>query len=217
MNLKIKRAVFLNTVILAAFLLQVGCGTTGRQRSNDTRTTMKAVEQDYIQALAQVDATGASLDSIVNANQPDENKALQVYSDNVHKMKDMEQRLFDHADQMRSQQKDYFEEWRMQGNTYTNPQIQALSDQRRADLSAVFANIAEASVGVKGAFKAYMSDLVQIQTYLSTDLTPKGIAAITPTVQQSVSDGDSLKGAVNPVLTAIANARAELAQGANKE
>jgi hypothetical protein len=208
-------AVIFNAMILGVFLLQGGCGTTGRQRSNNTRGTMKDVEQDYNNAIAQLNATGASLDNIVSENQPDENKALQVYSDNVNKMRDIEKRLFEQSDEMRARQKNYFEEWRMQGNAYTNPQIQALSEQRRADLSANFANIANASVGVQGAFKAYVSDITQIQTYLSTDLTPKGIGAITPTAQQAVADGASLTSAIAPVLDAIASARAELAQGSN--
>jgi hypothetical protein len=105
----------------------------------------------------------------------------------------------------------------MQGNTYTNPQIQALSEQRRADLSEIFAKIAQAGVGVKGALKAYVSDIEQIRTYLSTDLTPKGIEAITPTVRKAIDDGAYLKDAVKPVLDAIADARAELAQGGTKQ
>jgi hypothetical protein len=208
-------AVLVNAMILGVFLLQGGCGTTGRQRSNDTRGTMKEVELDYTNAIAQLDATGESLNNIVSANQPDENKALQVYSDNVNKMRNIEKRVFEQSDEMRTRQKNYFEEWRMQGNTYSNPQIQALSEQRRADLSESFTNIANASVGVRGAFKAYVSDITQIQTYLSTDLTPKGIGAITPTAQQAVADGAGLKSAIAPVLDAIASARAELAQGSN--
>jgi len=73
------------------------------------------------------------------AGQSDEKKAFENYSDNVNKMDDLGKRLFERADQMRVQQRNYFEEWRMQGNTYTNPQIQALSEQRRADLNVTFA------------------------------------------------------------------------------
>ena len=216
MKFGITSAVIFNTLILGFAFSQTGCATTGNQRSANTRTTMKAVEQDYIQAAAQLNATGESLEALVNPNQPDKKKPFEKYSRDVDRMKNLEKRLFEHADKMQAQQKNYFEEWRMQGNSYTNPQIQALSEQRRADLSAVFARIAEASVGVKGAFKAYMSDIAQIRTYLSTDLTPKGIESITPTVQKAIMDGDNLKGAVNPVLATIREAREELAQGDNK-
>ncbi len=212
----ITSAVCLNSLILGAALLLTGCATTGNQRSANTRATMKDVEQDYIRSSEQVDVTRGSLEGIVNPNQVDEKKAFDRYSNDVSKMGNLEKRLNKQGDQMRVQQKDYFEEWRMQGNTYTNPRIQALSEQRRADLTAVFANIAESSVGVKGALKAYMSDLRQIRTYLSTDLTPKGIESITPTVQQAIVDGDNLKEAIKPVLSSMDDARGELAQGPNR-
>ena len=216
MKPRISPALLLNTMILGTFLYQAGCATTGNQQSADTRVTMKQVEEDYIQASAQVDITGESLEAIFDPDQPDEKKAFENYSLNVDKMKNQENRLSRQADKMRVQQRDYFEEWRMQGNAYTNPDIQALSEQRRADLTEVFARITEASVGVKGSFKSYMSDNEQIRAYLSTDLTPKGIEAITPVGQKAVTDGDNLKEAVNPVLAAIGDAREAMAQGEDK-
>jgi hypothetical protein len=90
------------------------------------------------------------------------------------------------------------------------------SEQRRADQNAVFVKIPEASVGVKGSFNAYMSDLKEIQNYLSNDLTPKGVEAISPIAQQAVMDGTSLQAAIYPVLNAVSNARGELTQGGTK-
>ena len=215
MNLRITQTVTFSAFILGAALFQFGCATTGNQRSADASNTMKAVEQDYMDTLTQIDVTNSSLQSLIEPGQPDEMKAYHQYSDNVYKMRDLGKRLLERAEQMNSQQKNYFAEWRMQGNTYTDPQIEALSEQRRADLGEVFANISVASVGVKGSLKAYISDNKQIKTYLSTDLTPKGVDAITPTVQQAIADGANLKDAVTPVLAAIGNARTELAQGGN--
>ena len=114
---------------------------------------------------------------------------------------------------MSAQGKEYFDEWRTQGSAYANPEIQALSEQRRDELSAVFARIPEASAGVKGAIQAYMSDISEIETFLSNDLTPKGVEAITPIARKAVTDGANLKDAINPVLYAISTARTELKQG----
>jgi hypothetical protein len=61
-----------------------------------------------------------------------------------------------------------------------------------------------------------MANIKEIQTYLSNDFTPKGVEAITPVAPKAARDGDSLKDAVNPVLSAIGSARAELAQGGTK-
>lgn len=216
MKFRINPSVIFSAITLGAVFLQVGCASTGNQRSANTNNTMKAVEQDYIDALAQVDITDGSLQSLIDQGQPNEKKAFDKYSDNVNRMENMGKRLFERADQMSAQQRNYFDEWRMQGNTYTDDRIQALSEQRRADLSEYFANISVASVGVRGSLKSYMSDIRQIRTYLSNDLTPKGVGELTPTVQKAIADGSSLKDAVSPVLAAIGSARNELSQGGNQ-
>lgn len=216
MKLGIKPTLLFSAMILGASIFLSGCVTTGIQRSTNTRITMRAVEDDYQQAIIQVSNTNASLELLIKMDQGDEKKAFDKYSVNVKKMKEVGKRLFEHADKMRGQQKEYFEEWRKQGNVYANPQIQALSEQRREDLSGFFVKISEASVGVKGSFKAYMSDLGEMKTYLSTDLTPKGVEAITPVVQKAVEDGEKLKDSIYPVVSSIDEARDEMAQGGNR-
>ncbi len=209
-------AVYFAAITLGVVTSLTGCSTTGMQKSAKTSATMQVVEQDINKAIIQADATALSLEALVRPGQSDVKKALEKYSDNVAKMETLGKRLIEHADEMSAQGKDYFEEWRKQGNLYTNPQIQALSEQRRADLSAVFVKIPESSIGVKGAFKAYMTDLREIQTYLSNDLTPKGVEAVTPITRKAVKAGNSLKEAANPILSAIGTARAELAVGGTK-
>lgn len=210
------RPPFLFTAMLMVGLLSIfGCTTTGMQRSTKAGNSMQAVENDIRQVVAQVDVTGASLNDLVKPGQSDVKKSFKKYSVNVDKMEKLQERYLEHADEMRVQGKEYFQEWQTQGDSYSSPQIQALSEQRRADQSAVFVKISEANVGVGGAFKAYMSDIREIEQYLSNDLTSKGIEAITPTTQIAVSDGVALQDAIQPVLYAIGQARGELAQGGN--
>ncbi|MDO8723335.1 MAG: DUF2959 family protein [Syntrophales bacterium] len=216
MKIKTKPAALFTTLLFGAIAFMGGCATTGMERSASTSTSMKTVESDIRQAAAQVDATGASLNELINPDQAKVKKAFDKYSDNVAKMEQMGKRLLKHTDEMSTRGKEYFEEWDKQGNTYKNPQIRELSEQRRADLGAIYAQIPVASVGVKGAFNAYLSDIKEIQKYLSNDLTPKGIESIAPVAQKAVSDGALLKEAVTPVLAAIDRVRAELATGGAK-
>jgi hypothetical protein len=212
MKLRTEPGVIFTAMIVIVILSLTGCAMTGMQRSAKTATSMDVVEQDYREVVSQVDLTRASLEDLIRPGQPEVKGAFEKYSANVDKMDDLKKSLFKHADNMNSQGKNYFEEWRKQGDMYTNPQIQALSEQRRADLSAIFVKISEASIGVKGVFKNYLSDISEIRTYLSNDLTTKGVEAITPTAQKAIMDGDSLKDAVDPVLSAISRARAEMTQ-----
>jgi len=203
---------FFTILLLGVITCLIGCATTGIERSENVTTTMQTVAEEINQVNVLLDATGASLEDLTNLGQSDVGKAFDSYSANVVKMDNLEKQFAKHADEMRSRGIEYFAEWKKQGDEYTNPQIRELSEQRRAALSEVYGKIAEASIEVKSAFQAYMSDLKEIQTYLSNDLTPKGINAITPITEKVVRDGESLKDVVNSVQIAIDRARAEMAQ-----
>ena len=173
---------------------------------------MKTVDDDVRQAMQQVDATNASLEALIRPGNSNPRKALDKYSDEVSRMEDRGKRLVKHTDEMIARRSEYFTEWEKQGNTYTNPEIRGLSEQRRADLSEIYARIPAASIGIKGSIATYLSDIKEIRTFLSNDLTPKGIESITPAAEKSMKDGENLKEAAKPMVAAIDDARAEMAQ-----
>lgn len=202
------------TVLLTGItLLLSNCSSTGMERSEKAGVSMGEVEKDIREAMTQVDATNKALQELVEPGQSDVKKAFSRYSDQAEKMEKQGKVMLEHSEEMTAKGKDYFEEWRVEGDAYANPKIQSLSEQRRSDLSAIFADISTASVGIKGSFKTYLSDIREIQAYLSNDLTPKGVESITPVAQQAITDGDDLKEAITPVLQAIGTAKAELAPG----
>ncbi len=196
-------------LIIAAFGIS-SCATTGMQRSQDTQTTLETMDNDIQEASRQLDVTGSSLDELMRPGQTDVKQTFESYSKNVEKMAAMEKEFAKHAEEMKTKGINYFEEWKKEGTEYENPRIQQLSDQRRAELGEIYDKIAENSIGVDKAFKAYVSDINEIQTYLSNDLTTKGIAAIAPTSEKVVRDGKSLKYAIQKLQSTIQNARAEM-------
>jgi hypothetical protein len=213
---KMKRTEPLVAFLFAAFIMTViglaGCSSTGMQRSEKATTTMQTMDNDIKLLVVQLDATGSSLDELTKPGQSDIKKAFEVYTDNVSKMKAMEKQFTRHADEMKIRGKEYFEEWQKEGSQYKNSQIRELSEQRRAELGEIYGRIAQNSIGVNEAMKAYMSDIKEIQLYLSNDLTAKGIETIAPTSRKVVNDGDNLKYATQNVQTAINTARTEMVQ-----
>jgi hypothetical protein len=114
---------------------------------------------------------------------------------------------------MKENSKDYFSEWAKDGDTYTNPQLRELSEERRTKLAGIYAQVPAASAGVKETYLAYMTDLKEIQKYLSNDLTPNGVTSVTPIAHKSVQDLDSLKASLRPVIYALDEIKAELYSG----
>ncbi len=195
---------------MSAFL--TGCATTGMERSEKATTTMQTVSEEISVVAVQLDATGASLNNLTRVGQSDVKSAFDAYSANVVKMDEMEKRFTVHADEMKTRGKEYFAEWKKQGDAYTNPQIHALSEQRRVELGEVYGKIAEESIGVKGVFQTYMSDMKEIQKFLSNDLTLKGVDSILPITVKVLQEGVSLKDALNRVQEAVNVASVEMAQ-----
>jgi hypothetical protein len=203
---------FLFALLILTVISIVGCSSTGIKRSEKATTTMQTMDNDIKSIGVQLDATGSSLDNLTNPGQSDVKKAFNLYTDNASKIEKMEKRFAKHTDEMQARGKDYFEEWQKDGDKYQNSQIQQLSEQRRIELSEIYGKIALNSVGVKEAFKAYVSDVKEIQNYLSNDLTPKGIEAIVPISKKAVNDGDNLKLAIKNIQPSIESARAAMSQ-----
>lgn len=202
------------TFLIVAFSI-ASCTSTNMKRSNEARTSLQTMDNDIKSAVRQLEITGVSLDKLIESGQNDMKEAFNTYSDNVLKIVAIEEKFEQHADEMTVRGADYFEEWQKEGTEYKNPRIQQLSDQRRAELGEVYGLIAENSIGVSEAFKAYVSDVKEIQMFLSNDLTAKGIAAIAPTSEKVVSDGDSLEYALQNMQSAIQRTRTEMSQSSN--
>jgi chromosome segregation ATPase len=199
-------------LLLLALILLSGCARTGIQRSERVQKSMQTVEGELQQSMAQIDATARSLENLIRPGQLDLKNAYQDYADNVTRMEQQSQQLLTNTEEMRTRRQEFFREWEKEGETYTNPQIRALSEQRRQELARIFAEIPETRIGVRSALDAYLSDIRSIQKYLSTDLTPTGVVNITPAANTAIRDGETLKETIGPLLSAISRARAELAR-----
>ncbi len=208
-------AALIMVLVLSVALLN-GCAMkkTGMQRAEKTTSSMQAVESDINQSVGQINATNASLNGVIAAkDSPDVQKAYDEYAKNVSKMDKTGNALLKHTTQMTARGNDYFEEWQKSGTTYTNPRIQALSQERRNELQTSFNRIAQSSPGVTGSLNSYLSNLKQIQTFLSNDLTPQGIAAISSVVRSTISSGDKVKKDLQPMQSAIVSARSNMFEG----
>lgn len=206
------RLVLFTALFMAAAFIG-GCMTTGRDRSVDTSKSIVAVEKDISKMLVQVDATGSALDALVMVGQPNLDKSFKTFSKSLEKLEDDGKDLIKRVDELKANNVEYFSEWEKQGESFTNPAIRETSETRRSEMAKIYAQVPEASFRIKGSYNAYLSNLKQIQQYLSNDLTPKGIEGIKPVAEKSVQEREELKASMQPVLTALEQIRVELYSG----
>ncbi len=214
MKLRNHSSTFFFMLLLGAAAFLSGCATTGMDRSVKTSKSIQEVDSELRKIVVQGDATAASLDSLVKAGQPDLKKSFNAYSHNLNKFDSDGKHLLKSIEEMKTRKTEYFAEWEKQGDAYKNPQIRQLSEERRVKLAESYAKVHTAGAGITIGYNAYLTDLREIQKYLSNDLTPKGVDAIAPVVNQSFQDLDVLKASVTPVLAALEEIKAELYGGA---
>ncbi len=187
-----------------------GCATTGMDRSVKTSNSIQEVDSEIRKMIVQLDTTAASLDSLVRPGQPELKKTFDLYSDNLDKLDSEGNKVLKRVDEMKLQSKEYFGEWEKQGDAYTNPKIRELSEERRAKLSEIYAQVPAAGIGIKGSYQDYLTDLKEIRKFLSNDLTTNGVEAIAPVAAKSVQDLDVLKKSLDPLLAALDAIKTEL-------
>lgn len=213
MKLRNHSPAFFTMILIGTAAFLGGCATTGMDRSVKTSNSIREVDSEIRKMMVQIDVTGTSLDSLTTAGKPDLKKSFDTYSHNLAKLDHEGKKTLKRVEEMKSQSKEYFEEWEKQGDTFTNPEIRALSEERRSRLAGIYAQVPGAGAGIKGAYLAYMTDLKEIQLYLSNDLTPKGVEAIDPVARKTVQDREVLKASLLPVISALDEINAELYGG----
>lgn len=210
MKLRKHSALFVSMILLATTAFLGGCASTGMKRSEKTSNSIKHVDTEIREFMVQIDATSASLDSLVTAGKADPKKSFETYTKNVAKFEKEGNQVTRRLDEMKLSSREYFEEWAKEGDKFTNPEIRELSEERRSKLAGIYAQVPAANAGVKGSYNAALTDLKEIQKYLSNDLTPTGIERIAPVAQKSVQDLDQLKESLKPVISALDEIKAEL-------
>jgi hypothetical protein len=213
MKIRNRLAQLFALLLLATATVTAGCATTGMDRSVKASNSITDVDSEIRKMIVQIDITAASLESVVSPGQPDLKKAFDKYSDNLSDLDKEGKKVIKRTDEMKERSSKYFGEWEKEGDTFTNADIRELSAERRTRLAEIYARVPAAAAGINGTYHAYLKDLQEIQKYLSTDLTPKGVEGINPVAIKSVQDLASLKESLKPVIAALDEIKVELYSG----
>ncbi len=203
--------------LLVLFLLSTAitvssCSTTGMQRSEDVQSSMENVNSHAEVLVGQIDAIDASLSELTRPGQQDVKRAFNSYTENVSKIKKMEKNFTSQLNGLKTKGNKYFEQWNDKDNDYENSEIQKSSDERREAFKNTFEKIQRNSEGLSSSLKTFVSNVNQIQQYMSNDLTTKGITSIASLSEETVHTGDSLKSALKILQATIQEARSEMTQ-----
>ncbi len=199
---------------LAIAVFTSACATSGYKQADKTGAGIAEFRDEITNGKAAVDTTVASLGAIATSANTDPRKAFEQYSDDVKDLESTANKIRKRAQDMKEQGAKYFERWQAELATINNPDVRALAEQRKAKLQAAFDNIRTHSEPLKAAFDPWMSDLKDLQKYLSNDLTVNGVDAAKSLFTKAGAGGrevqkhmDALVAELNTVAAALTPAK----------
>jgi hypothetical protein len=206
----------MSLVAAAAALAFGGCGTTaGYKQADKTGAGIAEFRDEIVKGKAAVDATMTSLGEIATTANTDPRKAFEKYSKDVTKLESAAAAARKRALEMQEQGQAYFKKWEAELAQVNNPEIRALAEQRKAKLQGTFDSIRKYSEPLKTQFAPWMSDLKDLQKYLSNDLTIAGVEMAKPLFTKSTEGGlevqklvDALVAELNTIAATITPAGA---------
>ena len=161
-----------------ATVLLAGCGTTkGYKQADKTGAGVAEFRAEILNGKKAVDGTMAALDKVAATANTDPRKAFEQYCKQVANLDSTAIKIGKRGQDMRAQGQAYFKQWEKQMAEVSNPEIRNLAVQRKAKLQETFDNIRKYTEPLQAQFDPWMSDLKDLQKYLSNDLTIAGVEA----------------------------------------
>jgi hypothetical protein len=157
-----------------------------------------------------------ALDQIAASANTDPRKAFEQFSKAVDNLESIANKAKKRGEDMREQGQAYFKQWEEQMAEVKNPEIRKLAEERKAKLQESFASIRNYTEPLKAQFDPWMSDLKDLQKYLSNDLTIAGVDAAKGQFAKTRADGvevqksmDGLVAELNTIAAALTPAKVE--------
>ncbi len=148
-------------------------------------TDQEALVKSVGDALTEVNATKSQLAATMSslnallATKPgdDLRPAYSAYVDNVDKTKLAAATTQQRVDQMNNDSANYFSSWKSDNDNISSPQLHKVANHRLEQVQKNYANAIASLQAASDKFTPFLSDLSDIQTALSNDLTAKGLKA----------------------------------------
>ena len=202
--------------LLMALSLFTGCTTPNYKRADKTSAGIADYRAEIVQSKKAIDTTMLALDQIAATADTNPRKAFEAYSKAVDNLESTAATAQKRGQEMKAQGQAYFKQWEEQMAQVKNPDIRKLAEEQKAKLEETFNRIKTVAEPLKAQFDPWMSDLKDLRTYLSNDLTISGVDAAKSLFAKTRADGvevqksiDALVAELNTVSATLTPARVE--------
>jgi hypothetical protein len=164
--------------LAACGALIAGCASTGFEKAGATSTSLREAARDVDNTLVPLDNVVATLSDLVTNPEPDITLQFQKFNTALDNLELQANKVSSREAAMRHQGAAYFQKWDEELAKIQNDNIQTRSLDRKNAVAAQFEEVRLSYAQTSANFTPFLSDLKDIRTALSMDLTAGGLASV---------------------------------------
>ena len=187
-----------------------GCRTTGYKQADKTGAGLAEYRAEVLNVKKAVDDTLRSMNQVEATANTNPRHAFDQFSKSVDNLDAAARKAKSRGDAIRAQGEAYFVNWQQQIAQVKNPEIKKLAEERKAKLWDAFQGIKRNAEPLRAKFDPWLSDLKDLQRYLSNDLTIEGVDAARKLFAKSKEDGAEVQKSMEALVTELNSIAAAL-------
>jgi hypothetical protein len=191
--------------LVFGLLVWAGCAgsKSGYKQADRTGSRIAKFRADVVSIKGAVEETVYTLGDVMEQASLDPRKAFNRFSKAIDRLEAADEKAQRRADRMREEGKEFFAEWEQEVAAMQNEEIKQLAAQRREELDQAFRNISRVIVDLKDTFRPWMSDVQDLATLLSRDLTVEGIHAARKVIATTQTSSAAVQKALDDLVNEL--------------
>jgi len=217
MKTKYVQIVSFAAMIASGAVLMTGCGTTsGYKQADKTGAGATEFREEITNGKKAIDNTMTALSQVAATANQNPRESFEQFSKSLSHLESVAEKARKRGAEMKAQGQAYFAQWEKQMTEVNNPEIRNLAMQRKAKLQETFDSIKKYTEPLKAQFDPWLSDLKDLRTYLSNDLTVTGVDAAKSLFAKTQAEGMEVQKSMNALVAELNTIAAALTPASAK-
>jgi hypothetical protein len=175
----------------------------GYKNADKTGAGIAEFRDEILNIKKETDATLSALGRVVATADTDPRKAYKEFEKAVPGIDAAAAKAKKRAEAMRVRGQEYFQQWEKELAAVNNEEIRKLAAERKTKLQATFGQIKTFMEPARDQFNTWLTDLKDLQKYLSNDLTIAGIDAVKPLITKTQAEGQAVQATLDKVIAEL--------------
>ena len=188
------------------------CATSTPDRAVKAASSLQVMQDNSSRARAQIDTVLSSLDVLMEAPADRLRETYDRYDKDVKQMNEYAGHMRENDADLRKNGNTYLAQWQRDASNVTDPELRALSEQRREEIVRSSQSMRSTVTEAAGSFEAFLRDINDIKKVMGNDLTATGQSDVrrTTVAQTARSEGARVKAMVHRAEQAIEGFRTQI-------